>query len=71
MADTWAESDLKEHDNKMDEYEKKCPVCDMCKDPITWTDYYYNVDDRVICPDCTDRFLEYYRKSVQSFIDRR
>lgn len=67
MADTWAESDLKEHENKMDEYEKKCPVCDVCNEPITWTDHYYEIDDRIICPNC----IVDYRKSVESFIDRR
>lgn len=68
---TWAESDLH---NKMlsdEEYEKKCPICDMCKDSMVSVDHYYDIDDHIICPDCITDFIEYYRHSVESYIEGR
>lgn len=71
MAESWAEYDL---NNKMmsdEEYANKCPICDMCKDQIVFEDYYYDIDDHVICPSCIDSFIENYRKAVHSYVESR
>ena len=51
-------------------YEKACPVCDECGLAMTAEDYYYDIDGHLVCPECTDTFLENYRKSIISYLER-
>jgi len=46
--------DFNRHDAEEAEYEKLCPVCDLCGEPIT-DDYYYEVGGIVFHLGCADR----------------
>ena len=37
------------------------PVCAYCGERITKEDYYYEINDEVVCQDCLD---SYFRKDV-------
>ena len=45
------------------EYEALCPVCDDCGESIT-AEEYYEIDGRIICPDC----LKDYRKWTDDYV---
>ena len=40
--------------------EKQVPVCDYCNRPVP-EDYYYEINDEVICAECLDR---HFKKEV-------
>lgn len=40
---------------------ERLPVCAYCGEPITNDDYYYEINDEVVCQDCLD---SYFRKDV-------
>lgn len=55
-------ADYDAYDREAAEYEKKCPVCDVCGDPIT-DDYYYMVGGmkfHLSCAEChsVDSYVE-------------
>lgn len=49
-------------EDELAEYESKCPVCDICGEPIL-DEYYYQIGDIVFHLDCAER------KSVDSFVN--
>ena len=49
-----------EQQRKMD----KLPVCADCGEPVQ-DDYYYLINDEVICPNCLDAG---YRKAVEDYV---
>ena len=54
-------------------YEQMCPVCDVCKQHITWTDHFYDLDGFYLCDDynCIRTYLDNFKMSIQNFIDGR
>lgn len=54
--------DFNMHDAEEAEYEKLCPVCDVCGERIT-DDYYYKVGGIVFHLDCAERH------SVESYME--
>ena len=51
--------------DRMDEYERKVPICDECGQRLTADDYYWDVNSTILCERCLLRF----RKSVEDFIE--
>lgn len=68
---TWAESDLRDKMMRDDEYADLCPICDECKQQMTAEEYYYDVYDHIVCPNCMDRFIEHFKKRVESYVEDR
>lgn len=56
---------LQHHMERMDEYERKVPICDECGQRLTADDYYWDVNSTILCERCLLR----YRKSVEDFIE--
>lgn len=51
--------------DRMDEYERKVPICDECGQRLTADDYYWDMNSTILCERCLLRF----RKSVEDFIE--
>lgn len=54
--------DLARYEDECEDFESKCPVCDICGEPIT-DDYYYEVAGIKFHLDCADR------RSVDSYVE--
>lgn len=57
-----------DHEMYQEEQEKHLrirPLCDCCENHVQ-DDYYYEINDEVICQSCMDR---YYKKSVDDYIE--
>lgn len=57
-------ADFARHDDEEQEFVKKLPVCADCGEPVM-DDYYFLINDEVICPKCMDRN---YRKWTDEYI---
>lgn len=56
--------DFEMHEAYQAEILKKQPVCEVCGEPIT-DDYYYKIDDCVVCSDCLKDYCnENFKRSV-------
>jgi formylmethanofuran dehydrogenase subunit E len=56
---------LAEEQARMDVYERRCPICDECGEPITADDWYWGIYDNILCESCLLKF----RKSIESYIE--
>lgn len=53
------------HDAEQARELERLPVCADCGEPVQ-EDYYYEINDEVICPDCLESG---YRKSIDQYIE--
>lgn len=53
-------ADAEAYYNELARLEEKVPVCDCCSQPVA-EDYYYEINDEVICAECMDN---HFRKDV-------
>lgn len=62
---------FREWDARQTEYERKCPVCDVCKKRITWTDHFYDLDGFYLCDDiyCARTYLDNFKVSIENYVE--
>lgn len=53
-------ADAAAYDAELARLEEQVPVCSYCGKPVA-EDYYYEINDEVICAECMDR---HFRKEV-------
>ena len=51
----------RKHQRRQDRWEESLPVCGYCARPIQ-EDYYYRVNDELICPDCMEHCFRVERE---------
>lgn len=56
-----------------DNYERLCPVCDICGQSMTAGTYFYDIDGTYVCDEyeCINGFLKEFRRSVFSYVESR
>lgn len=55
---------LTEYEKEEQEFERLCPVCDVCGEPIK-DDYYYEVGGMIFHLDCAER------RSVDNYVEAK
>ena len=63
---------FREWERQQLEYERKCPVCMVCGEPIM-TEHFYEIEGVPICDDinCIKDYLRQYRRSVAIWIENQ
>jgi formylmethanofuran dehydrogenase subunit E len=56
-------ADFERHDSEQERRLKEFPMCSCC-DEYIFEDYYYQINDEIICVHCLN---EYYRKDVDDY----
>lgn len=58
---------------RRDAYENQVPICDICGQKMTYSDYLFDMDGTLICDnyDCIQKFLYGFRKNIFTYIDER
>jgi hypothetical protein len=54
-----------------EQYESACPICCVCGNHITASEYFYDIDGTFFCDnyDCVNGFLQQYRRRVISYVE--
>lgn len=64
--------DLRRREDELYEYEQRCPVCAICGEHITHTDWCYSFDDweegDVVCPECLEDYLATHMNTTLELI---
>lgn len=68
---SYTDNPLRDYDNYCMEQERrlaKCPVCDVCKEPIVEDDFY-DVDGDYVCEHCIKDYIDdKFRVSTEGYI---
>ena len=72
MRDPVMES-LTEELARRDAYEEMCPTCAMCGQKMVGNEHYYEIYGTLVCDEyeCIHKFLQEFRKTVDSYLEDR
>ena len=54
--------------SRMDDYESRCPVCDVCKCRMTGVEYLYEIDSDLVCEECILDYMDQYKHPVRDYV---
>lgn len=65
LTSTWAEQDLRKHEQEQDRWLASRPVCDLCGEPIQDEVYYEPEPGACYCAEC---FGDYVHDNIMRYI---